>query len=604
MSRLKILLLILCTVVLLCLIFFEPLRFIDNMFYDLNFAFTPKAASDSVVVVAFDSKSISTVGGWPWTRSKLAELIDKINAFNPRVIALDILLPKREGQEHNDNLASAISRVDNCIVPFRAVSISGNTENNSLHVPQSIFKHRFLRLKNSNNLKDINFYQVTNFETSDTLFTKYSRYSGFINVSMSNTSQRIREIVHVVRAKDEFYPSFALSGVTAYLGLKPEEFILDGQAKIWLGEKQLPISSYAATSFVNFRSQKNPVVTISALDVLNNDVDRKMLEGKLVFVGVDDPAASADFFITPVASQYPGVKVWATATLDILENSCVKNGGGIFGIANWLLALVLFPGLAILVVVLRKQVTLFLGIGLLLSSILAGYLLFQQYNYFWNPTHHLFAWIFSLVWIAAQKSVGETKIIEALQLEPSEDSSEEILEPLSDSHILSEVPRTVTASHVLKTIVPDASIEIKSKKKTTKAVDSSMDDIATVDLSRKKAASEPKKIVESFKVSEKNIIKFQNLCNGKIVRVLGSGGMADVYLVWNPRLEVYRAVKVLKPDQASVFADRFETEIRIFSKLDHPNIVHCYGVGEWHSLPYVEMEYVNGTTLEDIIRKS
>ncbi len=604
MSLKKILLLVLLTLVLLCLIFFEPLRFIDNMFYDLNFAFTPKAATDSVVVVAFDTKSLTAVGGWPWTRSKIGEVIEKINASNPRVIALDILLPKRDGKKHNDNLASALNRVNNCIVPFRALGISGNTESNSPIIHRSVYKHRFLRLKNQNDLADINFYQATNFETSDSLFTRYSRYSGFINITMSNTSQRIREIIHVICAENEYYPSFALSAVAAYKGIKPEEFILDGQAKIWFGEKQVPISSYAATSFVNFRSQKNPIFTISALDILNDAVDRKMLEGKLVFVGVDDPAASADFFITPVASQYPGVKVWANAALDIFENAWLINGGGFFGVVNWLLALVLFPGLALIVFVTRKQIGVFIGIGLLLLSVLVSYFLFQQYNYFWNPTHHLFAWIFSLIWIATQKTVGEIKIIEALQLEPSEDSSQETLEPLSDSHILSEVPQTVTASHVLKTIVPEASIEIKTQKKTTKAADSSMDDIATVDLSQKKNASESKKIIESVKISEKNIVEFQNLCHGKIVKVLGSGGMADVYLIWNPRLEVYRAVKVLKPDQASAFAERFETEIRIFSKLDHPNIVHCYGVGEWHSLPYVEMEFINGASLEDIIRKN
>ncbi len=79
--------------------------------------------------------------------------------------------------------------------------------------------------------------------------------------------------------------------------------------------------------------------------------------------------------------------------------------------------------------------------------------------------------------------------------------------------------------------------------------------------------------------------------------------MADVYLIWHPRMEVYRAVKVIKPDQPAQWMDRFETEIRIFANLNHPNIVQCYGVGEWYSLPYLEMEYVSGATIEDILNK-
>jgi serine/threonine-protein kinase len=85
--------------------------------------------------------------------------------------------------------------------------------------------------------------------------------------------------------------------------------------------------------------------------------------------------------------------------------------------------------------------------------------------------------------------------------------------------------------------------------------------------------------------------------------MIGSGGMADVYLVWNPRLEVYRAAKVLKPDRSSLFMSRFETEIRILSKLLHPHIVQFYGVGEWHGLPYIDMEYVPGASMEEVYGK-
>lgn len=97
--------------------------------------------------------------------------------------------------------------------------------------------------------------------------------------------------------------------------------------------------------------------------------------------------------------------------------------------------------------------------------------------------------------------------------------------------------------------------------------------------------------------------KFRSLSGGFIIGGLGSGGMADVYLVWNPRLEVYRAVKVIKPGQNKQLLERFETEIKIFSKLIHPNIVTCFGVGEWHGLPTVEMEFVYGTALESILKK-
>jgi len=82
----------------------------------------------------------------------------------------------------------------------------------------------------------------------------------------------------------------------------------------------------------------------------------------LVFIGVDDPAAGADFFTTPVASQYAGVKVWATAALDIFENAWVKNGGGIFGFFNWCWPWCCFqPGIAFQRN--TKRTGLYVGIG-------------------------------------------------------------------------------------------------------------------------------------------------------------------------------------------------------------------------------------------------
>jgi serine/threonine-protein kinase len=590
--------LILCTVLLISIIFFEPLRFIDNLFYDLNFAFSPKAASDSVVVVAIDAKSLSAVGGWPWSRTKLAEMISQIDAMEPRVVALDILLPKRDAPAHDANLAAALSRVDNCIIPFRAVGLSGDEVHDPVEIPPNIFRHRFLLLANAEDLDGINLYRATDFDASDTMFTRFSRYSGFLNVSTSNTSQKIREVIHVLRAGNEYFPSFGLSAVAAYKGLKPDEFVLDGRGRVILRDEDIPVSSYAASAFVNFRSQANPVVTVSAMDIFNNTARREMLRDKLVFIGVDDPAAGSDFFTTPIASQYAGVKVWATSALDILEKTWVRNGGGLPGAINWLLALLLFPGLALLAPLLRKQAGIIIGIVVLLLSIVTGIILFRQFNYFWNPAHHLFAWLFSVLWIATQKPVSVTKVVEALQLDPPVDATEEILEPPSKDFVLPHVPHTATALHALQTIVPGIRQIPKGKADIT-AKDTDDEDVETMVLPRggKSAPAAP------GSVSEKERRRLQELCNGNIVRVLGSGGMADVYLIWNPRLEMYRAVKVMKPGQSDSLVERFETEIRIFAKLDHPNIVHCYTEGNWHSLPYLEMEYINGASLEEFLRK-
>ena len=94
------------------------------------------------------------------------------------------------------------------------------------------------------------------------------------------------------------------------------------------------------------------------------------------------------------------------------------------------------------------------------------------------------------------------------------------------------------------------------------------------------------------------------LGSGTIVGLLGSGGMARVYKIWNEKLEVFRAVKILIPSGQTDLRNRFETEAKITAKLHHTNIVEIYNVGDWQGLPYLEMELIEGQSLESIIGKT
>jgi CHASE2 domain-containing sensor protein len=83
--------------------------------------------------------------------------------------------------------------------------------------------------------------------------------------------------------------------VTSYFGASPADLVLDGNGKIIIKDTEIPLTSYAATTFINFRNQKKPIPEISAVDVLNGTVDPSVFKGKLVFIGVTDPMSGADF---------------------------------------------------------------------------------------------------------------------------------------------------------------------------------------------------------------------------------------------------------------------------------------------------------------------
>jgi eukaryotic-like serine/threonine-protein kinase len=99
----------------------------------------------------------------------------------------------------------------------------------------------------------------------------------------------------------------------------------------------------------------------------------------------------------------------------------------------------------------------------------------------------------------------------------------------------------------------------------------------------------------------------EQLLNGRyrLLRPLGTGGMASVYLAEDLRLGRRVAVKVLQPQFASdpSFVTRFAYEARIVARLAHPNIVQVYDVGHDGDRHYIVMEYVEGETLKELIRR-
>jgi eukaryotic-like serine/threonine-protein kinase len=91
----------------------------------------------------------------------------------------------------------------------------------------------------------------------------------------------------------------------------------------------------------------------------------------------------------------------------------------------------------------------------------------------------------------------------------------------------------------------------------------------------------------------------------RVIKRLGSGGMADVYLVEDQQLGRHVALKLLYRHLAEdvQFVERFRREASSAAGLQHPNIVSIFDRGEWNGTYYIAMEYVEGHTLKEVIRE-
>src|SRR5258708_3648458 len=92
----------------------------------------------------------------------------------------------------------------------------------------------------------------------------------------------------------------------------------------------------------------------------------------------------------------------------------------------------------------------------------------------------------------------------------------------------------------------------------------------------------------------------------KVLERLGSGGMGSVFLCEHKLMRCMRAIKILPAAKAQDEAalGRFYREARAVAAIDHPNIVHAYDIDQDESLHFLVMEYVDGASLQELVKKA
>ena len=91
----------------------------------------------------------------------------------------------------------------------------------------------------------------------------------------------------------------------------------------------------------------------------------------------------------------------------------------------------------------------------------------------------------------------------------------------------------------------------------------------------------------------------------EILETIGEGGFAITHRAWDTRLERAIAIKMLRPHYASDerFVHRFVREARAAASVSHPNVVRLYDFGQDGGTVFIAMQYVQGQTLRDLMRR-
>jgi adenylate cyclase len=335
------------------------LQRLDDIIYDARLRATmPRTMDERIVIVDIDEKSLAEVGQWPWSRNKLAGMIDEL--FDRQKITLagfDVVfaepdassgLPQlrrlaqgelRDAPGFAERLNQLQQTLDYDALFARSIKdrpvvlgyyfTSGDREARSSGVlPAPVMTREVLRGR------PIRFTSWSGYGSNIEPLARTAPIAGFFN-PMVDADGVVRSVPLLAEYKDQYYESLALamfrmlSGSPAVEpGFPPEGYLpkqyhgLD-HVRLRLGERSMrvPVAD-GVTTLVPFRGpggvKGGSYKYVSAADVIAKRLPEASLKGKIVLVGTTAPGL-LDLRVTPVGEAYAGVETHANLISGLLD---------------------------------------------------------------------------------------------------------------------------------------------------------------------------------------------------------------------------------------------------------------------------------------------
>ncbi len=326
---------------------------VEGIFYDvrLNLTLSQRRTDlpEQVVIIDIDEKSMQEQGRYPWSRAKVADLVNKLSELGAVVIAFDIFFPEPEINPVDSILNMEVG-LQSDLAPNIKPSLLAIKQNvdADLKLAQTISQSEtvlgFLLTDETKHSKGSPLVSHMDWDKAEHTDRVISRYAGaisniaplqeaslglgFIN-SRADSDGFIRRAALILEKDGELYPSIALEAARLYtlsdhINVKFQKDDTSGLSfveGISLVDRQLQTDEYGHI-LVPFKGPAYSFPYISATDVLNNRVSKQQIEGSVVFIGTS-AVGLADLRATSVGLQYPGVEVHANVFEGIMNPDIV-----------------------------------------------------------------------------------------------------------------------------------------------------------------------------------------------------------------------------------------------------------------------------------------
>ena len=447
-SPLKITVVVIFLALVLFFIDMPFLQFMELKALDLRMVSRGKLPTGGeTVIAAIDEKSLSELGRWPWPRTMIAMLVDRLKEYGAKAIGFDIIFSepdqnsslstvcdlteevkkmgirdkrlqellgeKRLAADTDASLAKAIERAKNVTLGYFFLKSSKEAEHLSEKeidaAGENIANSRYQMIQGETNpdksaLSDITAYSAV---TDLKLLSDVAENSGYFN-AFPDRDGTIRWSPLVMRFHDNYYLPLSISLLVQYLGwpmvaLNMAKFGIEG---IKMGDINIPTDE-TGRMLINYYGPAKAFPHYSIADIIGGRLSGNTFKDKIVVVGAT-AIGIYDLRVTPYSSVYPGVEIHATVIDNILHRNFLYRSSGtqLLDVCT-----IVFFGLLIGIVVPRVKAIQGMILALVIATVfvIANAAIFSRYNLWLNVVYPVLTMVLIYLSITVYRYITEER---------------------------------------------------------------------------------------------------------------------------------------------------------------------------------------------------
>jgi len=616
------------------------------------------ATKTDIAVVEIDNDSITKLGRWPWPRSLMAQVLQKLADHQTALIGLNVIFSepeKAKGLElirgleqefsstfgkaggeaassfmkklesaqaeldYDRELAETLARVGKVVLPvyFEVGQYVADPEKTA-EIPEVLQNNGLVQAKGAGAGFMIPAGKIV---MPIPAFSEAAKGLGHVNslaTILPEADGAVRREALLIDYRGLPFPSYTLRLAALAQGIGLDKIKVLPGGGLLLGVRRVPTNPNL-DYFVSFTDSK-AFPRFSFYDVLNDKVDPAAFKDKIVLIGVS--ATGIDIpQVTPVDKAMSTALFSANSLHNLLRGGFVVRSG-MMNLIELVVILLVGVFLSILLPRLRAGAGALVSAGVLVVLVIAGFYLFLGPSLWFKMTYPVLLTIFGYAAVT-----GTRYFVTEARKEKVEGESAEINRMLGlnfqtqgQLDMAFDKFRRVPMDDGMKDILYNLALDFERKRMLNKAV-SVYQYISDYDAAYRDIQGKIKKLNVASETmifglgtggrqAEDGTLVIDEqtrptLGRYEVVKELGRGAMGVVYQGKDPKINRITAIKTIRfeeeydPEEAARMKEQFFREAETAGVLSHPNIVTIYDAGEDHDLSYIAMEFLEGRDLKE-----